>query len=145
LHGDDGEVGGEVLGGDDGAGEFAEGEAVADGERHVVDVGGEAGVGDGALDLEAAEGVGAVEEDDFEVVVVLGLLAGGGFEEVGGGGFVGPEADACVLEIDDDGVEVFELGVGGALVGVGGAEEAGDVEAGGGVGFGGEVLGVLAA
>ncbi len=60
LHGDDGERGAKVFGRDDVAGELAEGEAVADGERHVVDVGFAAGIGDGALDGEAAYGVGAV-------------------------------------------------------------------------------------
>ena len=104
--------------GDEVAGEFAEGEAVADGERHVVDVGFAAGVEDGALDGEAADRVGAVEDDDVELVVELGLLARGGFEEVAEDGFVGPEVDAGVLEVDDDGVEVFELVVRGAAVGV---------------------------
>ena len=35
-----------------------------------------------------------------------GRLAGGGFEEVAEDGLVGVEADAGVLEVDDDGVEV---------------------------------------
>ena len=139
LHGDDGEVGVEVFAwATIVAGEFAEGQAVADGEGHVVDVGFGAGVGDGALDGEAADEVGAVEDDDVEGVVVGGVFGGGGFEEVAGGGFVGPEADAGVLEVDDDGVEVFELVVGGVAVGGLGAVEGCDVEAGGGVGFGGD-------
>ena len=45
---------------------------------------------------------------DVERVVELGALVGGGFEEVADGGLVGPEADAGVLEVDDDGVEVLE-------------------------------------
>ena len=77
--------------------------------------------------------------------MVLGLLAGGGFEEVAGEGLVGVEANAGVLEIDDDGIEVFELLVRGTLVGIVRAVEAGDVEAGGWVGFGGEAGGVLLA
>ncbi len=143
LHGDDGEVGGEVVGGDVVAGELTEGKAVTDGEGYGVDVGFVAGVGEGTLDGEAAEGVGAVEEDDLEVVVVLGLLGGCCFEEVAGGGFVSPEADARVLEVDDDGVEAGELGVGGVAVGVVGAVEADDGEVGGEVGFGLLVGGVL--
>ena len=89
------------------AGELAEGHAVADGQRHVVGVGLVAGVGDGALHCDAADEVGAVEDDDFELVAEL-LFGGGGFEEVADCGFVGVEADSCVLQVDDDGVEVFE-------------------------------------
>jgi hypothetical protein len=116
---------------------------MADGERHVVDVGFAAGVRDGALDGKAADGVGSVEEDDLEVVVVLGGLGGSGFEEVADGGFVGPEVDACVLDVDDDGVEVFELGVGGAAVGGLAAVEGDDGKVGGFVFFGDLVGGVL--
>ncbi len=143
LHGDDGQVGLKVLFADDVFGEFAEGEAVADGEGHVVDVGLGAGVGDGALGGDASDEVGAVEKDDLEVVVVVRLLGAGSFEEVAGGGLVGPEVDAGVLEVDDDGVEVGELGVGGVAVGGLGSVEADDGEVGGGVGFGGEMFGVL--
>ena len=65
--------------------------------------------------------------------VAVGGFAGSGFEEVADDGFVGVEADAGVLEVDDDGVEVFEVFGLRALVGVLGAVEAGDFEAGGGV------------
>ncbi len=119
--------------------------AVAEWDRHVVDVGLGAGVGDGAADLFAADGVGAVEDDDLERVVVVALFGCGGFEEVADDGLVGVAADAGVLEVDDDGVEVFELVVGGAFVAVVGAVEGGYVKACGGVGFGGEVFGVLRA
>ena len=89
--------------------EFAEGHAVADGNLAVVGVVFAAGVGDGALDGDAADGVGAVEHDDVERVMEVALLACGGFEEVAGDGLVGVGADAGVLQVDDDGVEVFEL------------------------------------
>ena len=120
------------------AGQLAQGKAVADGERHVVDVGFEAGVGDGALDGDAVDGVGAVEQDDFEVVT-RGFFFGGGLEEVSDYGLVGVKADACVLKVDDDGVEVFEGFGSGALVGVFGTVEADDGEVGGGVGVVGDV------
>ena len=77
---------------------------------------------------------GAVEDDDFEAMAAGGF-AGGGFEEVADDGFVGVEADAGVLQVDDDGVEVFQVFGFGALVGVFGAVEADDCEAGGGVGL----------
>ena len=32
-----------------------------------------------------------------------------GFQKVAEDGFVGPEADAHVLEVDDDGVDIFEV------------------------------------
>ncbi len=89
-------------------------------------------------DFFSADGVGAVEDDDLEGVVVLVALGGGGFEEVAHGGFVGPEADAGVLKVDDYGVEVFEGVVGGAAVGVFGSVEADDGEVGGGVGVVGD-------
>ena len=74
-----------------------------------------------------------------------GLFRGGGFEEVAEDGFVGEAAEAGVLEVDEDSVEVGELGVVGAAVGFVGAVEAGDGEVGRGVDFGGEVFGVLLA
>ena len=80
----------------------------------------------------------------MQVVVELGALGRGSLEEVAEDGFIGEAAEAGILEVDEDGVEVLELGVGGATVGVVGAIKRGDVEAGGGVGFGGEVFGVLA-
>ena len=111
--------------------QFAQGHAVADRLGHVVDVGG-CGVGDGTLHGEAADESWAVEDDDLEPVAVSGF-AGGGFEEVAEDGFVGVEADAGVLQVDDDGVEVFEVFGLGALVGVLGAVEADDLEAGCGI------------
>ena len=68
---------------------------------------------------------------------------GGSFQKVAEEGFVGPETDSGVLEVDDDGVYVFEVGGFGVLVGGFGAVEADDGEMGGGVGLGGEVFGVL--
>ena len=85
------------------------------GRGHVVDVRG-GGIGDGTLDGEASGERRAVEDDDFEGMV-LGGFAGGGFEEVAENGFVGVEVAAGVLEVDDDGVEVFQVVRLGALVG----------------------------
>ena len=73
------------------------------------------------------------------------MRVGSGFEEVADEGFVGPEADAGVLEVDDDGVDLAEVGWSGVLVGGFGAVEGDDGEVGGGVGFCGEVFGVLLA
>jgi hypothetical protein len=87
------------------------------------------------LDGVAADGVGAVEEDYFEGMGAGGL-ADGGFEEVAGDGLVGVEADAGVLEVDDDGVEVFSVVVGWALFLIFPAVEGDDGEVGGGVGLG---------
>ncbi len=110
---------------------------MADGQRHVVGVGLVAFIGDGALHFFAADEVGAVEDDDLEGVAEF-LFCGGGFEEVAGDGLVGVEADAGVLEVDDDGVEVFELIVGGAA-GLGlGSVERGDGDVGGGVDLAGD-------
>ena len=39
----------------------------------------------------------------------LSGFAGAGFQEVAEDGFVGVEADAGVLQVDDDGVEVFQV------------------------------------
>ena len=53
--------------------------------------------------------------------------------------------NACVLEVDDYGVEGCEVFGFGALVGVFGAVEAGDFEAGDGVGFLADDFGILGA
>ena len=102
LHGDDGERGVDAVLGVEVAREFAEGERVADGDGHVGGVA--CGVGDGALDGETVDGVGAVEDDDGDAG------AGGRLEHVAGDGLVGVEARAGVLQVDDDGVEGSERG-----------------------------------
>ena len=118
------------------AGELAESEAVAQGQRHEVVVGFETDGGDRALGF-AAEGVGAVEHDDRDVGV------GAGFEHVAEDGFKGPEADAGILKVDDDGVEGLEVGLARVLVGGFGAVERDDRGVGVGVFFGGEAVGIL--
>ena len=60
-------------------------------------------------------------------------FAGRCFKKVSEDGLIGVEADAGVLKVDDDGVEVFQVFGFGALVGVLGAVEAGDLEAGCGI------------
>ena len=111
--------------------------------RHVVDVGLASGIGDGTLDCQAADGVGAVQNHDFHRVMEVGLLGGSGLEEVTHSGFIGPEVDACVLEIDNDSVEIFELSVRWPAVGVVRAVERDDGEVGGFVFLGELVGGVL--
>lgn len=81
---------------------------MADRKRHVVDVGFLAFVGDGALDFFSTDKVGTVEDDDFKLVAES-LFGGGGFDEVSGLRFVGVEPDSCILQVDDDGIEVFKL------------------------------------
>ena len=108
---------------------------MAEREGHEVVVVFEAGIGGGALYGDAADGVGAVQDHYLDVGF------GAGFEEVAGEGFEGPEAGAGVLEVDDDGVELLEVGVSlGALVGGLGAVELDDGDVGGGVGFGADVF-----
>ena len=68
---------------------------------------------------------------------------GAGFKEVAGEGFVGPEAGSGVLEVDDDSVKLLKVGLLGVLVGGFGAVDLHDGDFRGGVGFGGEAVGVL--
>ena len=120
--GDDFEVELPAAFGADEEGEFAEGHAVAEGDVVDADEGGGFGVRrafDGG-----ADGILAVEDDDAFAV------GGGGFHAVDEGGEVGVEAAANVLEINDEGVEIAELGGGGVTVF---AVEAVDGEAGGGI------------
>ena len=72
------------------------------------------------------------------------MSAGAGLEKVTGEGFVGPEGDAGIREVDEDGVKAAQVGLFGVLVGGFGAVDEDDREMGGGVGLGSEVLGVLA-
>ena len=118
AHGDDGELAGGALGlGDvdaaggagfaDHAGEFAHGEAVDVGHAEGADVAHPGGVERRAVDLEAAEGIGAVEDDDLFAVFEAGLDG----ELHRAGERVAARAD--VLQVDDEGIDVLQLGGGG--------------------------------
>ena len=81
------------------------------------------------MDSSRASSVRAVENDEFYV----GL--GAGFEKVAGERLEGPEAGAGVLKVDDDGVELFEIGEFRVLIGGFGAVELNDGDVGRGVDF----------
>jgi len=109
LHGDDGEWGVDMFRAVVELREFAEGHAVAHGNLCVVGVVAGAGIGDRAFDGKAADRIRTIEHDDVDGVVELALLTCRGFEKVAGEGLVGVGADAGVLQVDDDGVEVGKL------------------------------------
>ena len=119
------------------AGELAEGETVAQRDGREVEIGLCAGVGCWALHSETAQRVGPVEDYDWHMGSRTGL------EKVAGKGFVGPEADAGVREIDEDDVDLAEVGLFGVLVGGFWAVDGDDRKMCDWVGFRGEVLGVL--
>jgi hypothetical protein len=106
------------------AGEFAYGQAVHIGDAEGADITLPLGVERRAVDLETAEGIGAVEHDDLHAL----LEAGGHGTEHGAGESVGTGAD--VLQVDDEGVEALEHGRGRLA---GGAVHRIDRQAGGGV------------
>ncbi len=82
--------------------ELAERERVADGERVIVHERREGRVEDGPGDDVGADRARAVEDDDRQ------RRPGCGFEEGEQRGAVRVEADADVLQVHDDGVEVVE-------------------------------------
>ena len=110
------------------AGELAEGHAVAHRDRNRVDVALGARIGDGTLDEGAVDGIGAVENDD------LGAGFRRGFKKITHNGLVGVEANAGVLEVNDDGVELAQGFKRRPAIGVGCAVEADDGQTSGGVG-----------
>ena len=88
------------------AGQFAHGETVHVGDAEGADVAEEIGVHGRAVGLEAAQRIGAIEDNDFDAV----------FKAGGHGALHGADkrvaACADVLQIDDECVEVLELGLG---------------------------------
>ena len=92
------------------AGEFAHGEAVDVGDAEGADAAHPLAVEVGAVDLEAAEGVGAVEHDHLHAVGETRIhgVAHHDVERVA--------ADADVLQVHHEGVEALELGGGGFAV-----------------------------
>lgn len=115
FHGDDGEAAGtgEIFGVDPER-EFAGGEAVDVGDVVEADEGVDGGVEARAFDADAAERIGAVEDDGLNVV--LGAFVHDVTERADEG--VGTIAE--VLDIVDDGVEAGEHFLGGmAMIGRG--------------------------
>lgn len=138
-HADDGEffeIG--LVGVADELGELAEGHPVEVGDgRDVGDMGFEAGLDEAAFDAIAAEGVGAVEDDEFLVSV------GAPFDAVSESREIRVGAGAVVLQIEDQRVDVGEHFFGGF---VGFAVEGEGGEASASVAFvGDDVAGVFIA
>lgn len=108
----------------------------ADGHGEIADEIEAVRVEHGAFDDFAAERIGAVEDEEGD------FAAGGFFHGIGHSGFIGVEADAGVLDIEDEGVNAAEHIVSEAA---GVAVEAVNGQAGGGVGGVGDFFVELAA
>src|SRR3954468_371237 len=102
FHGNDVEVGADVIFGIEELRQLADGEAITHGQRKVSDEAGLVAIEHGSFNNGAAERVGAVEnvKSDFAL--------GGFFHAVSHGGGVSVEAHAGVLNIENERVDALK-------------------------------------